>query len=39
VLAERSDAEGTFLRIRGEPEEVKRLKAQFGKPRRRIIRR
>ncbi len=32
VLEERSDAEGSLLRVRGEPEEVKRLSARFGKP-------
>ncbi len=30
VLNERTGGEGTFLRIRGEPEDVKRLKEQFG---------
>src|SRR3970040_350126 len=30
VLEERSDAEGAFLRVRGEPEAVKRLSEQFG---------
>jgi len=34
VLEERSDAAGVFLRIRGEPEAVKRLSEQFGAPRR-----
>jgi GTP-binding protein HflX len=31
VLEERADGEGAFLRIRGEPEAVKRLKKQFGR--------
>ena len=31
VLEERSDSEGAFLRIRGEPETVKRLTEQFGR--------
>jgi GTP-binding protein HflX len=31
VLEERSDGEGAFLRIRGEPDAVKRLKKQFGR--------
>jgi GTP-binding protein HflX len=30
VLEERTDGEGAFLRIRGEPETVKRLYKQFG---------
>jgi GTP-binding protein HflX len=30
VLEERSDDAGTFLRVRGEPEAVKRLREQFG---------
>jgi GTP-binding protein HflX len=30
VLEERADDEGAFLRIRGEPEDVKRLSKQFG---------
>ncbi len=30
VLEERSDGEGAFLRVRGEPEAVNRLIAQFG---------
>jgi GTP-binding protein HflX len=30
VLEERADAEGAILRIRGEPEAVKRLRKQFG---------
>ena len=30
VLEERLDGEGTFLRVRGEPEAVKRLGEQFG---------
>jgi GTP-binding protein HflX len=30
VLEERADGEGAFLRIRGEPEAVKRLQKQFG---------
>src|SRR5687768_10431720 len=29
VLEERADAEGTFLRVRGDPEAVKRLREQF----------
>jgi GTPase len=29
VLEERADSEGAFLRVRGEPETVKRLRAQF----------
>jgi GTP-binding protein HflX len=33
VLEERADGEGAFLRIRGEPEAVKRLYAQFGRAR------
>ena len=32
VLEERADGEGAFLRVRGEPEDVKRLTAQFGAP-------
>ena len=32
VLEERADAEGAFLRVRGEPEAVKRLREQFGRP-------
>jgi GTPase len=31
VLEERSDADGAFLRIRGEPDAVKRLRKQFGR--------
>ena len=31
VLEERADGEGAFLRIRGEPEAVKRLYEQFGR--------
>ncbi len=31
VLEERTDGEGAFLRIRGEPEAVKRLYEQFGR--------
>jgi GTP-binding protein HflX len=31
VLEERADGEGAFLRIRGEPETVKRLQGQFGR--------
>jgi GTP-binding protein HflX len=31
VLEERADGDGAFLRIRGEPEAVKRLKKQFGR--------
>ncbi|HEX6692384.1 MAG TPA: hypothetical protein VF110_14695 [Burkholderiales bacterium] len=30
VLEERADGEGAFLRVRGEPEDVKRLSKQFG---------
>ena len=30
VLEERADGEGAFLRVRGEPEAVKRLRKQFG---------
>jgi len=30
VLEERADGEGVFLRVRGEPEAVERLIAQFG---------
>jgi GTP-binding protein HflX len=30
VLEERSEGEGAFLRVRGEPEAVKRLREQFG---------
>jgi GTP-binding protein HflX len=33
VLDERADGEGAFLRVRGEPEAVKRLRKQFGKER------
>ena len=32
VLEERSDGEGAFLRVRGEPEVVKRLSEQFAAP-------
>jgi GTPase len=31
VLEERADAEGTFLRVRGDPGAVKRLHEQFGR--------
>jgi GTP-binding protein HflX len=31
VLEERADGEGAFLRIRGEPDAVKRLSKQFGR--------
>jgi GTP-binding protein HflX len=31
VLEERADAEGAFLRVRGEPEAVKRLRELFGR--------
>src|SRR3989440_1105268 len=31
VLEERADGEGVFLRVRGEPETVKRLSEQFGR--------
>ena len=31
VLEERADEEGAFLRIRGEPDAVKRLSDQFGR--------
>jgi len=31
VLEERADGEGAFLRIRGDPETVKRLHEQFGR--------
>src|SRR2546421_3604107 len=31
VLEERADGEGMFLRVRGEPETVKRLSEQFGR--------
>jgi GTP-binding protein HflX len=30
VLEERADAEGAFLRVRGEPEDVERLREQFA---------
>ncbi|HYN11618.1 MAG TPA: GTPase HflX [Burkholderiales bacterium] len=30
VLEERTDGEGAFLRVRGDPEAVKRLREQFG---------
>ena len=30
VLEERADGDGAFLRVRGEPDAVKRLVAQFG---------
>jgi GTP-binding protein HflX len=33
VLEERSDDEGAFLRVRGEPEAVERLSKQFGQVR------
>jgi len=33
VLEERADGEGAFLRVRGEPEAVKRLREQFGRER------
>jgi GTP-binding protein HflX len=32
VLKERADDEGAFLRIRGEPEDVKRLLKEFAAP-------
>jgi GTP-binding protein HflX len=32
VLEERADDEGAFLRVRGEPEAVDRLREQFGRP-------
>jgi GTP-binding protein HflX len=31
VLEERTDGEGAFLRVRGDPEAVKRLREQFGR--------
>ena len=31
VLEERADGEGAFLRVRGEPQAVKRLRDQFGR--------
>ena len=31
VLEERADGEGAFLRVRGEPEAVERLREQFGR--------
>jgi len=31
VLEERADSEGAVLRIRGEPQAVKRLYEQFGR--------
>ena len=31
VLEERADGEGAFLRVRGEPQAVKRLREQFGR--------
>jgi GTPase len=31
VLEERADSEGAFLRVRGDPEAVKRLREQFGR--------
>jgi GTPase len=31
VLEERADGEGSFLRVRGDPEAVKRLREQFGR--------
>jgi GTP-binding protein HflX len=30
VLEERADGEGAFLRVRGEPEAVNRLREKFG---------
>jgi GTP-binding protein HflX len=30
VLEERADGEGAFLRVRGDAQEVERLRAQFG---------
>jgi GTP-binding protein HflX len=30
VLSERTEGDGTFLRVRGEPEDVQRLKEKFG---------
>jgi GTP-binding protein HflX len=30
VLEERADGEGAFLRVRGEPEAVERLRQQFA---------
>jgi GTP-binding protein HflX len=30
VLEERADGEGAFLRVRGEPEDVERLREQFA---------
>jgi GTPase len=33
VLEERSDEKGAFLRIRGDPDAVKRLHEQFGRVR------
>jgi len=32
VLEERADNDGAFLRVRGEPEAVRRLHEQFGRP-------
>jgi GTP-binding protein HflX len=31
VLEERADGEGAFLRVRGAPDDVKRLYEQFGR--------
>jgi GTP-binding protein HflX len=31
VLEERADNDGAFLRVRGEPEAVRRLREQFGR--------
>jgi GTPase len=31
VLEERADTEGAFLRVRGDPEAVNRLREQFGR--------
>jgi GTP-binding protein HflX len=33
VLEERTEGEGTYLRVRGEPEDVKHLRKEFGKTR------
>ena len=35
VLDERADEEGALLRVRGEPDVVKRLQKRFGRPKRR----
>jgi GTP-binding protein HflX len=35
VLEERADGEGAFLRVRGEPEAVDRLREQLGRATRR----